>query len=631
MKIQYLAIIFLIIILPMTLVLTFYNQSQINNLDLQLKYNGYLSEATHDAVKAFELNTVHNTYADVADSLKRDVEAAVNVFLNSMASSLGTSGATAEAVSEYVPALLFTMYDGYYIYAPAYSEELEETTIKKEALDGTMKDVTIAQSQNPKVENFTHMVKPYVYYTMRYNPNSQTDFIVNYTLDNYITVYGKVNGDYVTKSGYLLEMNTNNTLIDVTVEINQDKLLTVLKRDVLTYALPLRELDNASASDIKNLFNAQEKTSLKNEILNAANGSYKTSLISNMGEILLNHVLDRKNNNILLKDIPISKIEEVFGNKEKYIDDIDEVIDCFTVKYKGQEITDRDAKLYYVKALQFTQWVNNNLANIQIKDARDSKGNILIKFEDKSEKVFNTKSSNNPEELTSVFSQHKIEVIKESIQSNLTSAIARYNQQFFGLKHGYDLKMPVLTEVEWETITNKVTMVSFMQGMVIGTKVFNDYCVVASDSNDEVVDVNQIYYFDRKSSGITYYHKFDCPNLLNEIERKSTADMVGYKGIQYDLYKTQDDNKEIKYQLGVDVRRELFVVDKDEFGREIITTTLKPNGITDLLADYDCLVNRNYTSTNTNNIKLLYAKTVAIARERNKHYKVNSYMDTILE
>ena len=245
--------------------------------------------------------------------------------------------------------------------------------------------------------------------------------------------------------------------------------------------------------------------------------------------------------------------------------------------------------------------------------------------------MFNTKSSNNPEELTSVFSQHKIEVIKESIQSNLTSAIARYNQQFFGLKHGYDLKMPVLTEVEWETITNKVTMVSFMQGMVIGTKVFNDYCVVASDSNDEVVDVNQIYYFDRKSSGITYYHKFDCPNLLNEIERKSTADMVGYKGIQYDLYKTQDDNKEIKYQLGVDVRRELFVVDKDEFGREIITTTLKPNGITDLLADYDCLVNRNYTSTNTNNIKLLYAKTVAIARERNKHYKVNSYMDTILE
>ena len=243
MKIQYLAIIFLIIIIPMTLLLTMYNQAQINNLSLQLTYNSYLSDATHNAVKAFELNTVNNSYSEVADSLKRDVEAAVNVFLSSMATNLGTSGATNESIAEYVPAILFTLYDGYYIYAPSYNEILGEKLVQKEAIDGTMQNVMIAvpkdelEPPQDKEEDFTHILKPYVYYTMRYVKNSSTDFIVNYTLDNYISIYGKINGDYVTKSGYLVEITDtiNNTLSNgVTVEVDSEKLLAVLKRDVLS-------------------------------------------------------------------------------------------------------------------------------------------------------------------------------------------------------------------------------------------------------------------------------------------------------------------------------------------------------------------------------------------------------------
>ncbi len=47
----------------MTLVLTMYNQAQINNLNSQLVYKTYLSDATHNAIKAFELNTVNNKYS----------------------------------------------------------------------------------------------------------------------------------------------------------------------------------------------------------------------------------------------------------------------------------------------------------------------------------------------------------------------------------------------------------------------------------------------------------------------------------------------------------------------------------------------------------------------------------------
>ncbi len=649
MKIQYLAIIFLIIIIPMTLLLTMYNQAQINNLSLQLTYNSYLSDATHNAVKAFELNTVNNSYSEVADSLKRDVEAAVNVFLSSMATNLGTSGATNESIAEYVPAILFTLYDGYYIYAPSYNEILGKKLVQKEAIDGTMQNVMIAvpkdelEPPQDKEEDFTHILKPYVYYTMRYvGDSSNTDFIVNYTLDNYISIYGKINGDYVTKSGYLVEITDtiNNTLSNgVTVEVDSEKLLAVLKRDVLSYYLPsniINDLDTIAKIDGAFDFNNEAALEeLKREINFGANGTYRVSLISDIDTTLLDNLLDGEysgsNPEIDLADIPVAKIDEVFSeNGEKNIDDMDKVIDCFNVEYNGVAIEDEEAKSYYVKALQFSNWVNKNLGNIEVQNARDSKGQVTDDFAGNNGKLFRTTGSNNPEDTTSIFYQHKIEVIRDSIQSSLTSAIARYNQSFFGPKHGYDLKMPVLNDLEWEAITNNVTMVTFMQGMIIGNKVFNDYAVVSSDTNKEVVDEDEIYYFNRNSTGDVYYHKYDCPELRDEAN-KSDANIMGFKSTEFEIHKernddSEDDSNDVKYQLGDQLRRELFGTTLDDYNNEIINDT-GPDPC--LLADYDCLVNRNYTPVdNSNNATLELARLTAIARERNLHYKVNGYLDS---
>lgn len=654
MKIQYLAIIFLIIIIPMTLVLTMYNQSQVNNLNMQLIYNTYLSDATHNAIKAFELNTVNNKYSKVADSLKRDVEASVNTFLTSMAKSLGTSGATAETVSEYVPAVLLTLYDGYYIYAPTYNEILVENTVQKENAGGRLENVVVAESQEPKVEKFSHMLKPYVYYTMRYNPNgsSETDFVVNYSLDNYITIYGKINGNYVTMAGYLLEVNgENSNLIDVSVSIDKDKLLTVLKRKILSYRLPAQQVDGKSMDEIKQLYSQQNLDELRDYINKSENGIYRTSLISDMGESLLDNTLNGRYDSgtqITLEDIPVSKIEQKFVNNSEKIavsgsEVIDEVLDCFKVRYKTMEITDREAKDYYVKGLRFSKWVNNNLSTIKISDAKDNNGNDVEIFVGRTENIFNTKAnnSNNPEDLTSVFAQHKNEIIKESIQSNLTASIARYNQSFFGVKHGYDLKMPILNDNEWEAITNKITMVTFMQGMVVGNKVFNDYSVVSSAQNKELVDTNEIYYFNKKATGKTYYHRLDCPNLFEE-SKKSGSNIIGYKSIEFELYKTKNEDGELQYSYGDELNslmnEEYYVMEKNQNGETVRRTTVdadgnrvyvfKPGAVTELSACYDCLVDGNYKPLDVTSESLRYARQVAVARERNLHYKVNSYLDT---
>lgn len=57
MKIQNLAIIFVIIILPIMVMLTVYISRQTDTLETQESYDSKILTASKDAIKAFELNT----------------------------------------------------------------------------------------------------------------------------------------------------------------------------------------------------------------------------------------------------------------------------------------------------------------------------------------------------------------------------------------------------------------------------------------------------------------------------------------------------------------------------------------------------------------------------------------------
>ena len=91
MKIQNLAVILIIIILPISMVLTIYVQNQIETLELQVSYDFKLRNATYDAVKAFQLNTINSGSSDLANSKMRDIEASVNTFFNWIASNFNMS------------------------------------------------------------------------------------------------------------------------------------------------------------------------------------------------------------------------------------------------------------------------------------------------------------------------------------------------------------------------------------------------------------------------------------------------------------------------------------------------------------------------------------------------------------
>ena len=200
MKIQYLAVLFVLIIVPISIVMASYIQNQIDAIMLQTQYDKYLISATYDAVKAFQLNTTNNKYSSISDSKIRDIEAAVNTFYNTLNTSMLDYLSSAQDFRAYTPAILFTLYDGYYIYS-AYDNVYAS---KGETDEEGKVDIKIDG------KDYQNGLKPYVYYSAKYKlpiPGNQNNVIVvNYTLDNEITVYGDV-GDgngYVTRSGYFI-------------------------------------------------------------------------------------------------------------------------------------------------------------------------------------------------------------------------------------------------------------------------------------------------------------------------------------------------------------------------------------------------------------------------------------------
>ena len=248
MKIQNLAIIFLVITIPLIVILSYYLNLQQKTLKLQAEYDTKLAESTKEGIKAFEVNTVDwsEWVSEVSSKKIRDnVQATVNTFLTSLANNLNISGTAKEYMLNYIPAIAVTMYDGYYIYAPTYvpvtvedengvqlfydiesgnknkvSQDSEKGMILYEAKGGGetyyyeyLDDAQQRQTQtlpnlttdiNKAKMEYRHTLNNKIAYSARYKDDNRTDIVVNYTLDNRIYVYGEVDGTSVTKDGYLI-------------------------------------------------------------------------------------------------------------------------------------------------------------------------------------------------------------------------------------------------------------------------------------------------------------------------------------------------------------------------------------------------------------------------------------------
>ncbi|HBC85095.1 MAG TPA: hypothetical protein DCZ30_06870, partial [Clostridiales bacterium] len=180
---------------------------------------------------------------------------------------------------------------------------------------------------------------------------------------------------------------------------------------------------------------------------------------------------------------------------------------------------------YYIESYKFTKWVTENLKNIKPKDAID--GNTLEKLKFtinktiENENIFEINDNNIPENRDSIFYMHKEAVIRKKIENSLMTAIANYNQ--FSSSN-YEFVLPNLKETDWENITTKVCMTSFVQGLSIKGKYYNNYATVVSNTNTEFINKNDLIVLANDGN----YHTLNCKELIKETSNNSSFAITAY-------------------------------------------------------------------------------------------------------
>ena len=497
MKLQHLIIVFLVIMLPMALIMSQYTGLQIDTLATKTKYDTALLGATFDTMAAFELNTINSTKSSVIGEEIRDLEAVISTFATSLSSSIGLSGASNKYILSYVPALVFGLYDGYYIY-----------------------------SQNDTGTGVE--LKPYVYYTKTYSTNPPTDRVnitIAYSLDNYVTIYGK----YIDRIGQSKTISASGYLV-----IPED----IVVSDEFSYI----KTKDENGDVISEVINPGIKSTIK----------YKDYDI--LPETIYENKIDTDRHQMLT-------------NQSKYT---------------------TDAMMYYYEAKQFTEIYNEVVSRLADKD------------------TLKITSNNNPEDETSLFMNEKINVMKNSIISNLNNAIYNYE----GRASTYE--MPQLSGEDWEKILNNISVTAFLKDIPIGTTTYNNYVVVNSTTNQKYNSAKAIDFIEydkttMKSKG--YYHKITCDELLQNPD----SEIIGYPSVDFKRYRyTKQDSTDYYYYY-------------------------KHNEY----ADYDCEIetieNCNISTiedyirnkTNDSNVlkKILQPYYTAIGRIRHRLVKASSYIN----
>ena len=531
MKLESLIIIFLIIIIPIAMVLSEYVNKRIETEKTELSYNTKLLNSTHDAIKEYQLRTVNNEFSYDTNNKILDTESAINTFFTSLSSNFGYYGYNTEAMKEYVPAVVFTLYDGYYIYSP-YTNTLTEV---EEGTPGSIEPTMYDPDYSKHGENYFGL-KPYIYYSCRYVYGTNNDFIITYTLDNYITIQGKINGTYVYDYGYLYGIsdtrNDNNGTIFKEIvsggediywyngvkfekgdkeelqEYVEDKLYSYVKINGEKYYLKKGKNEDAEIFYIEK--NGEKNYSQfstpedKQKAYNAIKGNISAYEYYKNAYEFSERVLTNKTK------------AQISNSKDKMGNDING-------GYNLKNMLNSENAVYYKEIM--TQKANNTFNANGIID--------LTEFG-----KFNIFDDNIPPQFEdSNFNKHRKSIIRYVVETNLLPAITSYASNS---KSVNDFIMPKISDTDWDLIENNVCGVAFMQGMNIGFKKYNGYSVVANSLTKEYVDENDIYIV----SGNTYYRVND--SSLGSVNKKTNLDPTNpHNGFYSGILKLDFEQKRI--------------------------------------------------------------------------------------
>ena len=550
MKLSNLAILFLVLAVMVIMVITKYISLQIETITNQADYDSKLINSTKEAIDAFEINSVqwNSDYSTVTNVRRRNINAAINSFTQSFANNLGVGGTSKEYILSYIPAVAFTLHDGFYIYTPAKEKQTIEDSnglrvIMKEDLitqgklnsgytydvvnkgkilykcesdneDGLYSDEPFTlDSDNALEGEYSHVLKPFISYTEELTEtkyNSAPVFI-SYSLDNYVTVYYKnASGNYEKKSGYLTIKVSNITNGKITgIKFKGQPIIC----EELSEIIAFKKADNTYATDTYSYVYADDKTKVYFD------GNRAFTLDSDLEKKYVDLGSSTKYKEVIipLTSTTYKKIYQNLATGDWYEDKngADTIAQTVLAGYgiNSDKKFDYSAVNYCVGSYYFTKWFNglgiDSSSKIETKERiiKDDGNEGYATNESNVEIVRNLYIDNNndPESEDSIFTKHKKAVIKYVIESSLNQAITSYSKNNEGT-----FKLPKLTDTEWEQIYRNVSIITFAQNIPIGLKYYNNYGIATSTTNKEYVDPEEIYLYDKAE---IEYHKLYCSSL----------------------------------------------------------------------------------------------------------------------
>lgn len=156
----------------------------------------------------------------------------------------------------------------------------------------------------------------------------------------------------------------------------------------------------------------------------------------------------------------------------------------------------QNARKYYGEAIDLKKFIeDNNLDELRLTDLVDP--DTGGRYPNDNTNPYTTLSGNgrifdfsNIESQESNFNIHRRDVIKNSIERNLAIVINNFNN-FSNVTT--DFRMPKLKESDWDTIMENISVISFMQGVNIGGKLYSGYSIISNNKNEDIVMPDSIY------------------------------------------------------------------------------------------------------------------------------------------
>ena len=217
--------------------------------------------------------------------------------------------------------------------------------------------------------------------------------------------------------------------------------------------------------------------------------------------------------------------------------------------------------------------------------------------------IFESNFETSIEDPNSNFNQHRLAVIRYVIERNLSIAIANYNN-YTGVTTQF--RMPELQETEWEKILNNVSVISFLQGLSIGGKIYNGYSIVINTKTEEVVNTDAIYI----TTADKQYHRITDIELLNNNSYMSTTSITGaYLNADFERKSITPQDSPTRYFF-------------PQTEMACYSSIVNQSGLNDTDNIYKYVVE-------TGNSELAKTYFTALGRERYSMYKTNNNPETV--